>query len=113
MTSPGLSLYSSDDVLRHCAVTTAHAGRLAVHALADEDVHLRETVDRFVRTHLEVLDVSAAASAAIGRKLSWARQSAHETELEAAAALGRSGLPVPGAVGPAAAADIAAVRSAP
>lgn len=95
LASSGLSLFSSDEVLRRGAVTAANAGRLAVHAVADEDVRLREAVDRFVRAHLEVLGVSAAASAAICRKLSWAGQSAHHAEVEAAAGLGMTGRLVP------------------
>ena len=91
VTSSGLSLFSSDEVLRAGAVAAANAGRVAVHAVADEDARLRTAVDRFVRAHVHALDVSAAASAVLARKLTSAAQSAHELELAAADQLGAVG----------------------
>ena len=95
VTSSGLSLFSSDDVLRAGAVAAANAGRVAVHAVADEDARLRAAVDRFVRAHVHALDVSAAAAAALARKLTSAAHSAHEAELAAADQLGAAGLLAP------------------
>lgn len=72
-------------------MATANAGGLALHALPDDDPLLAEAVRRFVHTHLAVIDLAAAASGALGRKLTLAARSAHEVELAAAAELGSAG----------------------
>jgi hypothetical protein len=87
----GATLFSSDLGLREGAVALANASGLAVHALADADPQLREAVRAFVHAHLVVVEMAAAASAGLGRKLNWAAQSAHEIEVAVAGELGTAG----------------------
>jgi len=88
----GATLFSSDVALRAEMVAAGNAGGLARYALADHDEpRLREAVDSFVRAHLAVIEMAAAASGVLGRKLTLAAQSAHEVEVSTAVELGASG----------------------
>ena len=84
----GSTLRASGSELRDCATTFAYAAGLARRGIASDHVGLAQSLYEFATTHLAVIEALAAASAALGRDLTWAALSAHEAEVAVAGALG-------------------------
>ena len=91
----GSTLRLSGSELRDCTTTFAYAAGLAHRGIAGDRVGLAQSLHEFATTHLAVLEAIAAGSAALGRDLTWAAQSAHAAEVEVAASLGAAGAPPP------------------
>ncbi|MDV3222482.1 hypothetical protein [Intrasporangium sp.] len=93
----GATLLASGAALRDCGTLLAHAGGLAQRGVGADHPALAATLREFVTAHLAAVEVLAAACAGLGRGLTWAAQSAHETELAVASGLGARGMAAPGA----------------
>lgn len=93
----GATLLASGAALRDCGTLLAHTGGLAQRGVGADHPALTAALREFVATHLAAVEVLAATSAALGKGLAWAAQSAHETELAVASDLGARGMAAPAA----------------
>src|SRR5690606_21181819 len=91
----GASLLACGAALRDCGTQLAHAGGLATRGVGADHPALAATLGEFVAAHLAAVEVLAAACSGLGRGLTWAAQSAHETELAIAGDLGARGMAAP------------------
>ena len=91
----GSTLRTSGSELRDCATTLAYAAGLARRGIAGDHVGLAQSLHEFATTHLAVVEAVAAVSAALGRDLTWAAQSAHRAEVAVAGSLGAAGAQSP------------------